>query len=112
MVSNWTRSYVDSQVAEAKARTLSGTYGLRETAALRDALSLDGGKAIRGASVLVVGSEKPWVEALCLALDLSNTIPAGMVAVPAIEDQRHIDVCDVAFLERFGVRDAVTDHVI
>ena len=32
--------------------------------------------------------------------------------MPAVEDQRHVDIDDVAFLQRLVARDAVADHVI
>ena len=64
----WGRAWVDSIVSQARSHTLGGTYGLEETGRLRDALLFDQGVAIKGARVLVIGSENPWVEALCLSV--------------------------------------------
>ena len=41
-----------------------------------------------------------------------HRIHAARIAVPAIDDERHVDIEDVAVFERAGARDAVTHHVI
>jgi hypothetical protein len=46
------------------------------------------------------------------ARDVADRIHAARVAVPAVEDQRHVDIDDVALLHRLVVRDAVADDVI
>ena len=51
-------------------------------------------------------------QALGGAGNLADRVHAARIAVPAIDDQRHVDIEDVAFFERAGARDAVTDHVI
>ena len=44
--------------------------------------------------------------------DLADRVHAARIAVPAVEDQRDIDVDDVAFLHRLVVGDAVADDVV
>lgn len=60
----WSRELVDDWKAKCEAGTLDGTYGTASTNALRDALLHVN---IEGAHVLVVGSERPWVEACLLS---------------------------------------------
>jgi len=73
---NWKKEDVDNLVAEAGARKLGGTYGKvdgvesPETADLIDALKHI--PKLRGSHVLVIGSETPWVEAICLSLGASH----------------------------------------
>ena len=47
-----------------------------------------------------------------LAVDFAHRIHAARVAVPAIDDQRDVDVDDVAFTQRFRAGNAVTDDMI
>jgi hypothetical protein len=44
--------------------------------------------------------------------NLADEEHATRVAVPAVLDDGHVDVDDVAFFERLVVGDAVTDHVV
>ena len=46
------------------------------------------------------------------ARDFADRVHAAGIAVPAVEDQRHVDVDDVAVLQRLVVGDAVADHVV
>lgn len=78
----WTAELVDKFVSEAKERTLTGNYGLKNTNGLQDILSkID----INGMRVLVIGSENPWVEACALV--------AGAAHVTTLE-YREIETYD------------------
>ena len=46
------------------------------------------------------------------AADLAHGVHAARIAVPAVDDQRHVDIEDVALFQRAGSRDAVADHVV
>ena len=46
------------------------------------------------------------------ARDVADRIHAAGIAMPAVEDQRHVDIDDVALLQRLGVGNAVADDVI
>ena len=64
MVHHWKRKTIQDWIQQARAKTLSGNYGTGETNCL--AAGLDDAD-LKGKSVLVIGSENPWVEALCLS---------------------------------------------
>ena len=51
-------------------------------------------------------------EALRPAGDIADEIHPARIAVPAVEDQGHVDVDDVAVLERFAVGHAVANDMI
>jgi hypothetical protein len=51
-------------------------------------------------------------QALGRALQMAGGIHAARIAVPAVEDEGHVDVDDVALAERLLVRDAVADDVV
>jgi hypothetical protein len=63
-VSTWTKEEIELQIRLAKRGKLKGTYSISETNALRDGLKH--AKGIKGGRVLVIGSERPWVEACVL----------------------------------------------
>jgi hypothetical protein len=76
--STWTAAAIDAQAASCKAGTLDGNYGKESTAELVQALlQLN----VSGASVLVIGSERPWVEACLLSLGarLVTTLEYGSI---------------------------------
>lgn len=60
---------VEQMRGECKNGTLPGNYGLEETHNLVDALRY---MDLRGSSVLVIGSEIPWVEACALAFGAAH----------------------------------------
>jgi hypothetical protein len=61
----WTKVYVDSIIARLKSgEKVYGGYGYEVTKLLYETIKRSG---FEGKSVLVVGSEKPWVEGICLA---------------------------------------------
>jgi len=63
-LSVWTYDLIEAMKGEAATGSLHGVYGHAETASLFAAVrKVD----VRGKHVLVIGSENPWVEAICLA---------------------------------------------
>ena len=60
----WTKEDIEKKIESAKKGELSGNYGKPETNALRDGLRH--APNIKKGRVLVIGSEKPWVEACVL----------------------------------------------
>ena len=63
-VSTWTKEDIDNMAKLCSKGELPGTYGVKETRNLMLALEKI---YLRDASVLVIGSEKPWVEACALS---------------------------------------------
>jgi Caenorhabditis protein of unknown function, DUF268 len=59
----WTKEALNQAVDEAKHGKLGGTYGVDATTFVRDDMA---DMPIRGKSVMVIGSENPWVEAILL----------------------------------------------
>ena len=69
MVHSWTEEYVNEFIKKAKTSTLDGNYGRPTALALAEAVE----KAnYKGKSVLVIGSENPWVEAIILERGASH----------------------------------------
>ena len=67
---------------------------------------LDGGDA---AHQRVIGDlEQP----LGGARDLADRIHAARIAMPAVDDQRHVDIEDIALFQRTRAGNAVADHVV
>lgn len=66
----WTKDFVNDQVAKAQSGTLEGTYGLTETnhviQTIREAC-VKHNQCVKGLHVMVIGSERPWLEAVLLA---------------------------------------------
>lgn len=67
----WSKTFIDSLVHQATQGTLEGTYGHAVTNYLRQELSSIQDKLVNR-TVLVIGSEHPWVEALLLSLGVSH----------------------------------------
>lgn len=65
----WEKTMIDDWAKQCSRRELHGTYGTGATRQLLDALQH---VTVQGASVLVIGSEKPWVEACLLSLGAKN----------------------------------------
>lgn len=59
----WTKEDIESDMAQLAKGTLRGTYGNINTNRLRDKLLAFN---LTNKSVLVIGSERPWVEVICL----------------------------------------------
>lgn len=65
----WTREKVEEQMASVAEGTLHGSYGPEVTNQVRDTLrKMD----LEGKSVLVIGSEQSWLEAICLYLGAAS----------------------------------------
>ena len=60
----WNKDDIERQIDLARNGTLPGTYGIAQTNALRDGLKH--APHILNGRILVIGSEKPWVEASVL----------------------------------------------
>lgn len=60
----WSKAMIDEWSAQCARRSLPGTYGVEATNQLLDGLSHI---HLENRSVLVIGSEKPWVEACVLS---------------------------------------------
>ena len=68
--SQWTKEEIEKRRNATLAKhwaQVGGVYGEHETRVLYETLNLHR-KEIKGKSVLVVGSESPWVEAVILAV--------------------------------------------
>jgi len=60
----WTPAYINGLVRQAQHKILRGVYGSGETNCLADGVKhVD----LNGKHVLVIGTQQPWVEAVCLA---------------------------------------------
>ncbi|CAC5382428.1 unnamed protein product [Mytilus coruscus] len=68
----WTKSLITEYLSQAKLGKLFGTYGISETNALRDGLRNAPG--VKNGRILVIGSEKPWVEACLLEAGAKNIV--------------------------------------
>jgi hypothetical protein len=70
MSSRWSQAMINDWVDQASRGVLSGTYGVEETNTLMQSLHDAGVRGMKRA--LVIGSEIPWVEALCLAAGIEH----------------------------------------
>ncbi|VDI43624.1 Hypothetical predicted protein [Mytilus galloprovincialis] len=84
-IPNWTKSLLKEYVARAKEGKLFGTYGISETNALRDGLKHAPG--VIGGRVLVIGSEKPWVEACLLEIGAKSIVTLEYGRIKSEHDQ-------------------------
>ncbi len=78
LVPNWPRKMVDEWTQQASTGNLNGNYGHSETRCLMEGVR----KAdVQGKKVLVIGSESPWVEAVCLAAGAEHvtTLEYGVI---------------------------------
>lgn len=66
----WSEEFISEQIKLAANDALTGTYGLGVTGNLKNMLQKN--FDLNGKSILVIGSEKPWVEVLCLSLGAAN----------------------------------------
>lgn len=67
---NWSQKGVNIQVDQAKNNTLRGTYGLHSANCMLNKLKTR--TKLKGASILVIGSEYPWLEAAILSQGASR----------------------------------------
>lgn len=68
----WSEHLIDKIIREIKEGVHVGSYSTNETTYVRDHLNKTG--KIPGSRVLVIGSEKPWLEATCLLLGATNVV--------------------------------------
>lgn len=111
-VPDWSKEMVNEMMRLTRAGQLEGYYGVNVTQELRKALEFANG--VRGGHVLVIGSSKPWVEAVALV--------AGAKSVVTLEygeiRTSHPDIATltpVQFRERFisgklGLFDAIISY--
>jgi hypothetical protein len=74
----WTKEMVEEGIEQVGTGTLLGTYGNTVTSGVRDKLR---NADLQGKTVLVIGSETPWVESICLYLGASmvTTLEYGSI---------------------------------
>lgn len=66
----WKKEDIDQLIIQVKNSTLEGTYGRKETNIAKHAIReacIKHKQCVKGLHVLVIGSERPWLEALLLA---------------------------------------------
>ncbi|XP_052070551.1 uncharacterized protein LOC127709189 [Mytilus californianus] len=68
----WTKSLINKYLLQARQGKLFGAYGISETNALRDGLRHAPG--VKNGRILVIGSERPWVEACLLEAGAYNIV--------------------------------------
>ncbi len=71
-VLNWTEKLINEQIKQVANGTLKGSYSIKVTAILLQGLKLAGN--IKNGRVLVIGSERPWVEACALYLGANQVV--------------------------------------
>ena len=76
----WTKEDVDAKIKDAKEGILKGTYNSAGLAS--EVKSKLGDMDLKGKSILVIGSEDPWVEVICLALGAAKvtTLEYGKIS--------------------------------
>lgn len=72
MVPVWTHDLIENWISLARTGKLHGTYGIKETNALRDGLRH--APFVKNGRILVIGSERPWVEACCLEAGANEVV--------------------------------------
>lgn len=70
-VTEWSEKLVNDWKSQATMETLEGTYGVSATNAMLRAVKNVG---IQGKRCLVIGSERPWVEAVLLAAGAASVV--------------------------------------
>jgi hypothetical protein len=65
----WSKEMIDDMIQKARAGTLKGTYRLSTSQRLQAKLQQ---LPIQDARVMVIGSENPWVEVICLSLGAAH----------------------------------------
>jgi hypothetical protein len=66
----WEEADVEQLMRDSEQGVLEGNYGRRTSAQIRAALERHG--SLVGSRVLVIGSENPWMEAICLSLGAAS----------------------------------------
>jgi len=94
----WTKQMIDTQIAQAKNRTLVGTYRVEKTTATLDLMQH---MKLEGKRVLVVGSERPWLEASALASGAAHVTTLEYSNLVS-EDPRISTMRPAAFAEAYA----------
>lgn len=84
---DWDVAWVQNWTQQAAAGTLEGNYGYEDTRRIRAALEMHGNIRPNVTSVLVIGSETPWVEAICLSLGVKHVTTLEYGAIVSHHDQ-------------------------
>jgi hypothetical protein len=106
--------HVVEQAADAMAAKIA-----HDAAALALGEILDGKADVAGGGARPDGGDAAHHGFVCHldqplggALDLADLDHAAGIAVPAVDDQRHVNVGDVAVAQRLVARNAVADDVV
>lgn len=75
----WTEEEINANMKLAANDSLRGSYDIVATSKLKNRLKSD--LNLKGKSILVIGSERPWVESICLLLGAANvtTLEYGQI---------------------------------
>lgn len=84
---DWDVAWVQNWTQQAAAGTLEGNYGYDDTRRIRAALDMHGNIRPNVTTVLVIGSETPWVEAICLSLGVKHVTTLEYGAIVSHHDQ-------------------------
>ncbi len=82
----WTKEKINEQVQQAIQGNLTGTYGIELASYVREGLKPMQHKISNG-SILVIGSEQPWVESIVLSLGASNVTTLEYGAILSQHEQ-------------------------
>jgi hypothetical protein len=114
MTNIWTKLMIEEMLQPLKERVFSktsGTYGPRGVEYLYNRLSE---MNLAGKRVLVIGSEKPWVESICLSLGAAHvtTLEYGKIVSehPQIDTITPDRMRELYLAETLGLFDAVVTH--
>lgn len=82
----WAKHDIEEQIKQVSEGTLKGTYSVHVTNTVRDELNR---ADLTGKSVLVIGSENPWVEVICLYLGAAKVTTLEYGAIRSEHPQLH-----------------------
>jgi Caenorhabditis protein of unknown function, DUF268 len=82
----WSKQDIEDQIKQVSEGTLKGTYSADLTNTVRDELTR---ADLTGKSVLVIGSENPWVEVICLYLGAAKVTTLEYGAIRSEHPQLH-----------------------
>jgi len=80
----WTISNIENWIAQSRADTLSGNYGVADCKNVKEAIRKAG---FKGKHILVIGSETPWVESILLAEGVKKITTLEYGTLPNIHPQ-------------------------
>jgi Caenorhabditis protein of unknown function, DUF268 len=96
-VVSWSKELMDSSIESSNKGALVGAYGVKGANVLRSELAQ---LPIQNSSVLVVGSETPWVEAICLALGAAHVMTLEYSTINS-EHPKHSAATPAEFREMY-----------